>query len=141
MLPNASKTDFNSSLFHVDLWAALQEPLSMTLRCHTHIATLGNAHWPTVLLNFSMISILTLKSTLLLLLCGHPVSCPPVSVNYVICLLLFANRGTPQKEDLLCLNCRYSIHCNWFFIVPTTPPYLNDLHIHTTRIVLIYFRY
>ena len=89
VLPNASKIDFNSSLFHVDLWAVLQEPLSMTLRFHTHIATLGNAHWPTVLLNFSMISILTLKSTLLLLLCGHPVSSPPVSVNYVIIICFF----------------------------------------------------
>ena len=89
VLPNAAKIDFDSSLFHVDLWAVLQEPLSMTLRCHTHIATLGNAHWPTVLLNFSMISILTLKSTLLLLLCGHPVSSPPVSVNYVIIICFF----------------------------------------------------
>ena len=55
VLPNASKMDFNSSPFHVNLWAILQEPLFMTLRCDTHIATLGNAHWPTVPLNISMI--------------------------------------------------------------------------------------
>ena len=30
VLPNASKMDFNSSSFHVDLWAILQEPFFMT---------------------------------------------------------------------------------------------------------------
>ena len=30
VLPNASKIDFNSSSFHVDLWAILQEPFFMT---------------------------------------------------------------------------------------------------------------
>ena len=129
MLPNVSKIDFNSSAFHVDLWAVLQEPLFMTLRYHTRIANLENEHWPIVLLNFSMISILTLKSTLLLLLCGHPVSSPSLSVNYVICvsLVLFTNTATPQRKrgrnysllnilskDLLCLNSRYSIYRNCF---------------------------
>lgn len=77
--------DFNFSPFHVDLWAILQEALFMTLRCYTHIATLGNAYWPTVPLHISMISILTLESTVLLLLRGHPnlliLSSPPLSVN------------------------------------------------------------
>ena len=37
----------------------LKEPLFTTLSCHTHIATPGNAHWSTVLLNFSMPLVLT----------------------------------------------------------------------------------
>ena len=44
VLPNASKIDFNSTPFHVDLRAVLQEPVSMTLRYHTHIANRGNEH-------------------------------------------------------------------------------------------------
>ena len=36
VLPNASKIDFNSSPFYVDLWAILQEPFFMTFYCETH---------------------------------------------------------------------------------------------------------
>ena len=138
VLPNASRIDFNSTPFRVDLRAVLQEPVSMTLRYHTHIANRGNEHWPVVLLNFSMISILTLKSTLLLLLCGHPVSSPPLSVNYVICvsLLLFTNTATPQRkrelfstEHLIGRSVMLELSLFYwmllFFTVPTTPPYLN----------------
>ena len=50
----------------------LKEPLFTTLSCHTHIATPGNAHWSTVLLNFSMPLGLTYKSSPIHLLRPHP---------------------------------------------------------------------
>ena len=54
MLLIASGTDFDFFFIRVDLWAVIQEHLSLTWRRLTHNVTQGNARMPIVLLNSSM---------------------------------------------------------------------------------------
>ena len=86
MLLEVSVTDFNFFLICVDLWAVLQEPPFTTKRCHSHIATLGNAHWPIVLPNFSMTLVPTWKSFLFPLFRWFPNFLPTLfSLNDEVC--------------------------------------------------------
>ena len=121
MLPSASKIDLTPLRF----WAVLQEPLFMTLRCHSHIANLGNAQKLTftVLLNFSMISILTLKSVRKLLRRYDG------KTRHVIWELNFAQ----ESRNCLVVRRRFPLFRIFFFYIVFDDLFLNWVRVYNNN--------